>query len=173
MLRRLAPPRGLNKRPRAPDDDAGDHGSGGDMDFEHDKENSYDRSAEGKPESAPPMPSTPKRARIAPETLPLGLERADYHGLLHSNADPDTEATDGTDTVLEADGEPWSTEEDRILVELVLEKLKLTKSDWQDCARSLGKGRSSVGRRWKSLMACGDVGIKRSSRRSRIHSTWR
>jgi hypothetical protein len=41
----------------------------------------------------------------------------------------------------------------------VLEKLKLTKSDWQDCARSLGKDRGSVGRRWKSLMVNGEVGL--------------
>jgi hypothetical protein len=70
-------------------------------------------------------------------------------------------------------GEEWSTEEDRLLVELVLEKLKLTKSDWQDCARSLGKDRGSVGRRWKSLMGGGEVGLKSRSRRAKIHGTWR
>jgi hypothetical protein len=70
-------------------------------------------------------------------------------------------------------GEEWSTEEDRLLVELVLEKLKLTKSDWQDCARSLGKDRGSVGRRWKSLMGGGEVGLKSRPRRAKIHGTWR
>jgi hypothetical protein len=80
----------------------------------------------------------------------------------------------GTDVVVETDGELWSTEEDRILVELVLEKLKLTKSDWQDCARSLGKDRGSVGRRWKTLMVNGDVGLKRGClRRPRVYGTWR
>jgi hypothetical protein len=69
--------------------------------------------------------------------------------------------------------EEWSHEDDRLLVELVLEKLKLTKSDWQDCARSLGKDRSSVGRRWKSLMGAGEVGLKSRPRRARIHGTWR
>jgi hypothetical protein len=68
----------------------------------------------------------------------------------------------------------WTNEEDRLLVELVLEKLKLTKSDWQDCARSLGRDRGSVGRRWKSLMAIGDVGLKkRGKERARICGSWR
>ena len=41
--------------------------------------------------------------------------------------------------------------------------------------RSLGKDRGSVGRRWKSLMVHGDVGLKRGAaqRRGRIHGTWR
>jgi len=116
-------------------------------------------------------PSTPKRMRIAPEVLPLGLERSDFHTLDLQ------QKTEQSDIVLESvegsDGE-WSTEEDRILVELVLEKLKLSKSEWQDCARSLGKDRGSVGKRWKSLINSGEVGLKgRGVRRSRIHSTWR
>ena len=91
-------------------------------------------------------PQTPKRARIAPEVIPLGLERSDYHGLHIENALANNEGSsrlevENDDFIVEVDGEPWSTEEDRILVELVLEKLKLTKSDWQDCARSLGKDR--------------------------------
>ncbi len=125
-------------------------------------------------EDTPARPQTPKRARIAPEVLPLGLERSDYHGL-HINGvfKDETRPVGGTDVIVERDGETWSTEEDRILVELVLEKLKLSKSDWQDCARSLGKDRSSVGRRWKSLMIHGDIGLKRTSRRSKLHGTWR
>ncbi len=125
-------------------------------------------------EELPPRPSTPKRSRIAPEALPLGLERSDFHSLHTTDGThkPETR-TEGTDVELEADGAAWSVEDDRVLVELVLEKLKLSKSDWQDCARSLGKDRGSVGRRWKSLMLNGDVGIKRTSRRGKIHSTWR
>jgi hypothetical protein len=111
-------------------------------------------------------PSTPKRVRRAPEVLPLGLERADFQSLHGPDA--------GEAEVEEAAKiEEWSTEEDRLLVELVLEKLKLTKSDWQDCARSLGKDRGSVGRRWKSLMGAGEVGLKGRLRRGKIHSTWR
>ena len=125
-------------------------------------------------------PSTPKRMRFAPEVLPLGLERSDFRAL-----QPQTTGQSGgqrqeiLESVEDRDGErgeqgEWSTEEDRILVELVLEKLKLTKSDWQDCAKSLGRDRGSVGRRWKSLMGGGEVGLKRNHlRRGRIHQTWR
>lgn len=122
-------------------------------------------------------PHTPKRARIAPEALPLGLDRSDFHSLhLQEGGGPSgllSGGTPGTDVEVGVDGETWSTEDDRILVELVLDKLKLTKTEWQDCARSLGKDRNSVGRRWKSLMISGEVGLKNRSRRSRIHGTWR
>ncbi|KJR84852.1 DNA-binding protein [Sporothrix schenckii 1099-18] len=129
--------------------------------------------------STPPRPQTPKRARIAPEALPLGLERSDFHAL-HADGIPDDSSrahnhAAGTPVEVEADGEAWSTEDDRMLVELVLEKLKLSKEEWQDCARSLGKDRHSLGRRWKSLMLHGDIGLKPGSRtrRSKIHGTWR
>ncbi|CAK7205635.1 hypothetical protein SEUCBS139899_008413 [Sporothrix eucalyptigena] len=124
--------------------------------------------------STPPRPQTPKRARIAPEALPLGLERSDFHAL-HADGVPDDSSRTGTLVEVETDGEAWSTEDDRMLVELVLEKLKLSKEEWQDCARSLGKDRHSLGRRWKSLMLHGDIGLKPSSRtrRSKIHGTWR
>ncbi|KAL2128933.1 hypothetical protein VTI74DRAFT_8457 [Chaetomium olivicolor] len=184
------PPRGPNKRRRACDDDMGRYNNhDNDSDAEqHDlpsqPEKEHDHYRQQQSDSGP---HTPRRSRIAPEVLPLGLERADYHSLHSSfssdictaddvpfNSTTQQESSGGTDVVIEADGETWSTEEDRILVELVLEKLKLTKSDWQDCARSLGKDRGSVGRRWKSLMINGDVGLKRGGlRRARIHGTWR
>jgi hypothetical protein len=87
----------------------------------------------------------------------------------------DAQQSQGADVEVEADGEAWTAEDDRILVELVLDKLKLSKSEWQDCARSLGKDRHSVGRRWKTLMAHGDVGVKTrsSTRRAKLHGTWR
>lgn len=104
-------------------------------------------------------PTTPKRARIAPEQLPLGLERLDFH-----NAQDDT--------TIDACGE-WTEEDDRVLVEVVLEKLRLTKNEWAECARSIGKGdKNDVARRWKSLMLGGEVGIKKRAR-SRMTSTWR
>lgn len=157
MKRAAAPPRGINKRRRAVDDDM--NRSTPDQDVEDSDEE-------------PMRPSTPKRMRIAPEVLPLGLERSDFHALdLQQKPDQDDEVLQSVEG--QEEGE-WSTEEDRILVELVLEKLKLSKSEWQDCARSLGKDRGSVGKRWKSLMNAGDVGLKgRGARRSRIHSTWR
>lgn len=174
IVKRSAPPRGPNKRRRPMDDDRGRDDEDSDLDVEFQEGNEDPESLA----QEPPRPQTPKRARIAPEILPLGLERSDYHGLHITNALANDEGSsrperNDEDFVVEVDGEPWTTEEDRILVELVLEKLKLTKSDWQDCARSLGKDRSSVGRRWKSLMINGEVGIKRSSRRSKLHGTWR
>jgi hypothetical protein len=102
------------------------------------------------------------------------LERSDFHDIHHGPEDEGTQDPKGTDVEVEADGQEWSVEDDRILVELVLEKLKLSKSEWQDCARNLGKDRHSVNRRWKSLIMKGEVGLKtRSSNRRRIHSTWR
>ena len=168
-----APPRGPNKRRRAADDDTG---RDDDADSDPDVgllDDGQDYEAQEGPGDAAPRPQTPKRARIAPEVLPLGLERSDYHAL-HADGVPDDSRAPGTDVVVEADGATWSTEEDRMLVELVLEKLKLTKTDWRECARNLGKDHHSLGRRWKSLMLHGDVGLKNTrSRRGKIHGTWR
>ncbi|EPE07850.1 dna-binding protein [Ophiostoma piceae UAMH 11346] len=124
--------------------------------------------------SSSARPTTPKRARIAPDALPLGLERADFHSL-HTGGVPDgsSRAHIGTDVEREGDGADWSVEDDRMLVELVLEKLRLSKEEWQDCARTLGKDRASLGRRWKSLVLHGDVGFKAGRARGKIHGTWR
>jgi hypothetical protein len=173
-----APPRGANKRRRSVDDDMGRE----DSDFSESEAGASDTEADAQqPISSPqpPMPSTPKRARIAPEQIPLGLERSDFHDMhlrevaSHGDLRSSYQEAQGTDVEREADGTRWSAEDDRLLVELVLDKLKLSKTEWQDCARSLGKDRHSLGRRWKSLISHGDVGLKRSSRRARLHSTWR
>ena len=162
----VAPPRGINKRRRALDDDASCGTADGDDE-------------EAREEQACGGPSTPKRARIAPEVLPLGLERSDFHALkvqgIEKNQGQGQEVLESVEGNEEGSGEEkWSTEEDRLLVELVLEKLKLTKSDWQGCARSLGRDRGSVGRRWKSLIGSGEVGLKRNRlRRGKINQTWR
>ncbi|KAK7752078.1 hypothetical protein SLS62_006044 [Diatrype stigma] len=167
-----APPRGANKRRRAADDDMGRDDSSDDGE-EHEEE---------------ARPSTPKRARIAPEVIPLGLGRADFHSLevqgsssksSSSSAPEAGNAAEGTEAEVEADGEVWSKEDDQVLVELVLEKLKLSKSEWEEIGKSFGnigsrKDRGSCGRRWKTLMANGDIGLKpRAARRGKIHGTWR
>ncbi|EMT66687.1 hypothetical protein FOC4_g10003017 [Fusarium odoratissimum] len=59
-----------------------------------------------------------------------------------------------------SDEEDWSAEDDRILIEIVLEKLRLSKAEWQDCARNLGRDRHAVDRRWKTLLLNGDIGLK-------------
>ncbi|KAI9732057.1 MAG: hypothetical protein M1818_007652 [Claussenomyces sp. TS43310] len=157
IVKRRPSPRGINKRRRAIEDDAG-------------RDIDVDDSAEDGEGDAPPEvagPSTPKRTKLTPETLPMGLERSDFLTLQQESENSDNKTTDG-----DGPEDEWTTEEDRILVELVLEKLKLSKSDWQDCARNLGKDRGSVGRRWKTLMTAGDIGLKRP-RRTKIHGTWR
>jgi hypothetical protein len=180
--KRSSAPRGINKRRRAIEDEADrrDEEACGDKDGENGEngENGKERADAG--------PSTPKRLRLAPEVLPMGLERSDFRMLqaaeeLAGRTTTTTTATTSAPTAETSDesaesseSATWTNEEDRLLVELVLEKLKLSKSDWQDCARSLGKDRGSVGRRWKSLMGGGEVGLKRSTaRRSKIHGTWR
>lgn len=170
--RAAAPPRGINKRRRAVDDDLSRETVEAEVESEQEEEQEKEC-----------LPSTPKRRRFAPEILPLGLERSDFHTLHLQNVTSSQEnvlqsvgsSTSNSDAAQAGrEGGEWSEEEDRLLVELVLEKLKLTKSDWQDCARSLGKDRGSVGKRWKSLMGNGDVGLKtRSHRRAKIHGTWR
>lgn len=147
------------------------------------KDETFEDDIASEPETESPLfapeatsvPSTPKRSRIAPEQLPLGLERADFHDVERLNGPNPSDANKpGTDIEVEADGSEWSAEDDRILVELVLEKLNLTKKEWQECARNLGRDRQSVNRRWKSLIAHGDIGLKpRHGGRSKLHSTWR
>ncbi|KAI1106985.1 hypothetical protein F4804DRAFT_256562 [Jackrogersella minutella] len=169
VKRSAAPPRGVNKRSRAIEDDMGRED-----DLDSDLEISGSERDQNRESEEPTFrPATPKRARIAPEAMPLGLGRKDFHSL-HTTNGGEESTSEGTEVEIEADGERWSKEDDRILVELVLEKLKLSKTDWQDCARSLGKDRTSLGRRWRSLMIHGDVGLKSTrSRRNKIHSTWR
>jgi len=69
----------------------------------------------------------------------------------------------------------WDEDNDRILVEAVLEKLKLSKRDWNDCARRLGKDRDTLGRRWSLLVGEGSVGLRRGRKISRTDldiSSW-
>jgi hypothetical protein len=167
IRKRTAPPRGANKRRRAIDDDMGrDDDVDSDLDI---SSNGDDGELEDVRETTP-TPSTPKRARIAPEVIPRGLGRSDFHDL-HEPTEEESKKQ-GTEVEEEEDGEFWSIEDDRVLVELVLEKLKLSKSEWQECARRVGKGEHGVERRWKSLLRHGDVGVKSRPRRGKVHGTW-
>ncbi|TLS26975.1 hypothetical protein PpBr36_05244 [Pyricularia pennisetigena] len=164
VVKRAPPPpplRGANKRRRSEQDDD-------DVSSDSEAENHHN----GEDSIMTGVLQTPKRARIAPAVVPLGLERSDFHNVHEPQPQ---QGRDGTEVEVEADGEEWSAEDDRILVELVLEKLRLSKEQWQDCARSMGRDKASIGRRWKSLMAHGDVGLKSNSRsrRGRIHGSWR
>ncbi|KAI1272764.1 hypothetical protein F5Y07DRAFT_391809 [Xylaria sp. FL0933] len=161
-----APPRGINKRRRALDDDLG---RDDDVDSDLDISNTdLEESADARPTT--PTPTTPKRARIAPADLPRGLERSDFHEL-HEPTEEEARK-EGTGVEEEEDGERWSLEDDRVLVELICEKLKLSKSEWQECARRVGKSENGVERRWRTLTRNGDIGVKSRPRRGKVHGTW-
>jgi hypothetical protein len=86
----------------------------------------------------------------------------------------------------------WTVDEDRRLVELVLQRMRLSRDDWEECARSLsiglgdgrksGRNGKSLGRRWESLVAGRDVGLrdrrrllkpKPRGRIGNVNKTWR
>ena len=130
-------------------------------------------------------PSTPKRQRRAPPSLPLGLEKSDFEALTpHSqshtsfNLTPDTTFltpsqplpfhipnTKSKPVDIEGDtemGDGWTAQDDDALVSLILNKLRLKQSDWDECAQILGKGHDSIGERWRMLVGEGEVGLRRS-----------
>ncbi|WEW56434.1 hypothetical protein PRK78_001877 [Emydomyces testavorans] len=182
------PPRGINKRRRDVFEDDSDGDDGDD-----------DDAIDGTPGD---KFSTPKRQRRAPPELPLGLDLSDFKSLrspkdsrptirvtpcqvessqVDESRSPNSNLT--TTLSLENNDQPlpfdssseWTSEDDRRLVELVLDKLKLSKRDWSDCARRMGKDNDSVGRRWKALVGEGNVGLRRGRRlvRAKIHESWR
>ncbi|OBT67532.1 hypothetical protein VE03_03710 [Pseudogymnoascus sp. 23342-1-I1] len=113
-------------------------------------------------------PRTPKRSRGVPARMPLGLVREDFERLhdAHQYRSETGEADalgivggpvgETSGLVEEGEGEgdegEWTDEEDRVLVELVLQKLRLSRREWMDCAKMVGRDRGSVGKRWKSLV---------------------
>ncbi|KAK2800672.1 hypothetical protein FQN50_008056 [Emmonsiellopsis sp. PD_5] len=182
VVKKQAPPRGVNKRRREV--------------YEDDSDREMGMGGVGLGDGF----STPKRRRRAPEELPLGLGREDFRRLdmdtpldgngmvagarcRSSNSECGDDATISIPEILSDDDDSsspdansdWSSEDDRRLVELVLEKLKLSKRDWNECARKMGKDNDSVGRRWKALVGEGNVGLRRGRRmvRGRIDESWR
>ena len=132
--------------------------------------------------------STPKRRRLpGPAHLPFGLERSDFVDLEETFSTPrsftsssppcaqsqyqhlalpstPTYAT-GQETPDQGEEEEedfWTPLDDAQLVHLVLEKLKFSRRDWDECARVLGaEGEGgSLGKRWKYLVGEGKVGLK-------------
>ena len=51
----------------------------------------------------------------------------------------------------------WTASDDSALVQLILDKLRLRRSDWEDCSRqlNLNGGKDSIGERWKMLVGEG------------------
>ena len=140
------------------------------------------------PDCHTPEPTrTPKRRRKVPLSMPLGLSADDFRALeapveeveldipvINPRAHhPDNDSAYGSSPPVE-DTE-WDVDDDRILVETVLEKLKLSKRDWNACARRLGKDRDSLGKRWSLLVGEGNVGLRRDRNISRTKldiSSW-
>jgi hypothetical protein len=105
--------------------------------------------------------------------VPVGEEELEMPGSSPHNVLSDQDSAYGSSHSAE---EPeWCIDDDRVLVETVLEKLRLSKRDWNDCARHLGKDRDSLGRRWSMLVETGNVGLRRGGRFSRTSldiSSW-
>ena len=173
VVKKSPHPRGANKRRREDDDE--EMCCGKDNEVEMEANESDDKG-----------PSTPKRMRVAPESMPLGLERRDFE-MLHDNhqytsesnalglrlpkpRNLEEEISNDRNTSID-----WSSEEDRQLVELVLRKMRLNKSDWQDCSRTLGKDSGNIKARWNSLLGGGEVGLNSRAREERRtnSATWR
>jgi len=122
---------------------------------------------------------TPKRRRKAPLSMPLGLSVDDFRALETPVEEIDLEMPmasphgrlSDNDSAYGSSPSPgeedWTEIDDRILVETVLEKLKLSRRDWNDCARILGKDRDNLERRWSLLVGNGDVGLRRGRKISR------
>lgn len=252
VTKRPAPiPRGVNKRRRDTNDDGQkDQLSNvhNEVDEEYEKEkDEWKREGDENEGSMLDCPSTPKRSRIAPEVVPFGLARSDFHDLhlksmpvrltprqsmisaispsaaftftypirssppvmsdhdlsksfmpsttksaVSLTSSPLRPASFTSENIREPaaaaaqtdltgsdnntpEEEEWCPEDDKILVEVILEKLRISKADLEDCARSLGRDRHSVSRRWKSLKSAGEIGLKNSggSKRSSIYGSWR
>lgn len=121
-----------------------------------------------------PRPSTPKRQRTCPPTLPLGLEPSDFDALKPTTTPPHTpealpwqhplqgQGKDNNEDDADSKSE-WTTDDDSALVALILNKLRLRQSDWAECARKLGKEKDSIGKRWAHLLGDGEVGLRRGS----------
>lgn len=122
--------------------------------------------------------ATPKRRRSIPYEMPLGLSSTDFYSL-HSppvtesppsprvdydfqnsrNPDAPLPSIEGTERAPSAPTDSWTPGEDQRLLELVLEKVRLSQAEWDECARQMG--RSHVGPRWQSLVSEGRVGLRR------------
>ncbi|KAK6342096.1 hypothetical protein TWF730_001575 [Orbilia blumenaviensis] len=60
---------------------------------------------------------------------------------------------------------PWSEEEDKQLVGMVLAKMRLSERDWAECANTIGRDGLSVDQRWKDLVEAGSVGLINDKRK--------
>ncbi|ROW11488.1 hypothetical protein VMCG_01145 [Cytospora schulzeri] len=188
-IKKRTPPRGVNKRRRDVDDDMDRNDAESYAHQQKENINIFERSGDNKredgvfifkgytEESSQAAPSTPKRRRIAPPDVPRGLTREDFHKLGTSDT-TEEETVEGTNVEVSEHGDKWSTEDDQLLVEVVLEKVKnmdLSSEVWDDCVRNLpGKDHNSVSSRWENLLKTDSIGLqnKGMSGRTKLHGTW-
>jgi hypothetical protein len=168
------PPRGLNKRSRNLYEDD-------ESDVEMTTRSPQDRF------------STPKRQKRVPSDLPLGLAISDFEALdevttrrknspmarrrATPQPDPGDQMVLPSIEIPDEDESPgWTAEDDQKLVDIVLGKLKLSKRDWEECARRIGKDNDSVGKRWHALVGEGNIGLRRGQgrpfARGRLDDCW-
>ena len=120
--------------------------------------------------------TTPKRQRLAPPVLPLGLSPSDFESPSHPQpTTPEPQTPQNRSDFNSFSAPPnsatstsnWSAPDDRALVALVLSKMKLSRREWNECARRLGRDREGVGARWRTLVGEGRVGMRKERERGK------
>lgn len=116
----------------------------------------------------PASRADPPSAPLAPQAPPATVnnDSNDYHDSLGSVENPRTSPKSDSVASATSPSDPnlssWTTEDDRRLVALVLEKYCLSIHDWTECARRMGRGElepASLDRRWHALVDKGNVGL--------------
>lgn len=92
--------------------------------------------------------ATPERVAPTTSLTPNALQLS----LIPSSPQDEVSQMDITPTTQVDSTRDWSNAEDRLLVEMVLQKMRLSPRDWADCARSLGRDPRTVGNRWEMIV---------------------
>lgn len=104
--------------------------------------------------------TTPPGSRTPRPTPTEPLRRSPRINMNFSVAPILTPEASSPDTNADETGVDWSEEDDRQLVELVLDKLRLSRRAWDECARQLGADQRSLSMRWRFLLDEGQVGLR-------------
>ncbi|PLN76783.1 hypothetical protein BDW42DRAFT_15152 [Aspergillus taichungensis] len=128
---------------------------------------------------SPPSPAISRQvqrdddgtAPYDPDAALPSIEEADESSSSSSSSSAAAAASASTEPAPVPD---WTADDDQRLVQVVLEKFQLSRSDWDDCASRMGLDQASVGRRWQALVGDGNVGLRRGGRmrRGRIDEKW-
>ncbi|KAL4817101.1 hypothetical protein BDW67DRAFT_36387 [Aspergillus spinulosporus] len=125
-------------------------------------------------QSPPITRSPPASATCQQEQKPSLMPSYDPDAALPSIENPVPKPDSEPSEPIPTDDSQWTSDDDDRLVKLVLEKFQLSQSDWDECARRMGKDHASVGQRWQVLVGEGNVGLRRGGRKVRkaIHEAW-